>query len=209
MTLVALVHATPAAMAPATAAFADVFPEARLRHLLDDTLITDAERAGGLTEPLRARMRSLIRYALDGGADAVLLSCSLYGPVTGEFAGERPVLSSDAALFGEVVRRAPKRVHVLGPIEAGTRDTVERLQAIVGPATAVYGSVVSGAREALAAGDTDRAGRLLAEAVGRDVDLALLGQFSLAPALEAAQERLGVPLLSPPRLAAAAIRERT
>ncbi|MBN6038251.1 hypothetical protein [Amycolatopsis sp. 195334CR] len=206
MTLVAVVHATAAAMAPATAAFADEFPEARVRHLLDDTLITDAERAGGLTPPLRARMRSLIGYALDSGADAVLLSCSMYGPVAEEFEAARPVLSSDAALFDEVVRRAPKRVHVLGPIEAGTRDTVDRLQATVGAATAVYGSVVTGARDALAAGDTGRAARLVAETAARDVDLVLLGQFSLAPARDAAQERLAVPLLSPPHLAANALR---
>ena len=41
----------------------------------------DADAAGGLTPALRDRMSTLIRYAVDGGADAVLLSCSMYGPV--------------------------------------------------------------------------------------------------------------------------------
>ena len=72
---VALVHATPAAMAPARSAFADRFPQARLWNLLDDRLISEAEATGGLTPALRHRMQTLIRHAVDGGADAVLLSC--------------------------------------------------------------------------------------------------------------------------------------
>ena len=102
---VALIHATPAAMRPARAAFADRFPEARLWNLLDDLLITEAEAAGGLTPPLRHRMRTLIRHAVDGGADAVLLSCSMYGQVAIDEATSYPVpvLPSDQALF-EAVR---------------------------------------------------------------------------------------------------------
>jgi hypothetical protein len=101
---VALIHATPASMAPAHGAFADRFPQARLWNILDDRLITEAEAAGGLTPPLRNRMRSLIRYAADGGADAVMLTCSLYGPVAIEEAATspRPVLASDQALFDAV-----------------------------------------------------------------------------------------------------------
>lgn len=87
---VALIHATTAAIAPAAAAFADRFPEARLWNLLDDLLMTEADAAGGLTAPLRRRMRCLIAHAEDGGAAAILLTCSLYGPVAGEVTPARP-----------------------------------------------------------------------------------------------------------------------
>ena len=40
---VAMVHATPAAMAPAVTAFGERFPEAGLWHLLDDLLVRAAE----------------------------------------------------------------------------------------------------------------------------------------------------------------------
>ena len=43
---VALIHATPAAMAPARDAFADRFPQARVWNLLDDLLISQARRRG-------------------------------------------------------------------------------------------------------------------------------------------------------------------
>jgi Asp/Glu/Hydantoin racemase len=214
--LVALVHATPAAMAPAAAAFADSFPEARLWNLLDDTLINDAERAGGLTSALRARMRTLIGYAAGSGADAVLLSCSMYGPVADEAAPEHtiPVLPSDGPLFAEVARLAPSRVHVLGPIEAGTLDTIARLRDHLSPETVVCGTAVVGARDALATGDVAEAVRLVTDAAraaahpadGPGADLILLGQFSLAPTLTALQASLDIPVLSPPHLAARAIR---
>ena len=79
--IVALIHASPASVAPAQAAFAAEFPTAQLWNLVDDRLVVDADRAGGLTPALHDRMSTLIRYAVEGGAHAVQLSCSRYGPV--------------------------------------------------------------------------------------------------------------------------------
>lgn len=207
---VALVHATPHAMAPALTAFAEVFPQARLRNLLDDTLIGDAEAAGGVTGPLEDRMHELIRYALATGADGVLLSCSMYGPVTGlltDEAGGRPVLSPDGALFDEVVRLAAPRVTVLAPVEAGMRDSVERLSRHLvdaGVDSVVTGAVVAGAREpgADVSALVTEAAR---EAESAGTDLIVLGQFSLSPATAAASAAVSVPVLSAPHLAARAL----
>lgn len=210
--LVALVHATLASIAPAIAAFEDVYPTARRRNLLDDTLISDAEEADGVTPPLWQRMRGVIGYAVDSGADAVLLSCSMYGPVADEVGREQriPVLASDRALFDETARLAPSRVAVLGPVDAGTHDTVERLSARLGPATGVRGATVDGVRSALAAGAVERAGELVAAAsrtaVEEGAEVVVLGQFSLAPTLEHARAAVDVPVLCPPHLAARAIR---
>ncbi|MCG8927609.1 aspartate/glutamate racemase family protein [Lentzea sp. CC55] len=208
MTLIALVHATPAPIGPAAEAFADALPQARLWNLLDDTLIGDAEQAGGLTPALRTRMRTLIAYAVDHGADAVLLTCSMYGPVAEEAARNHPVpvLPSDLALFDEVARLEPATVLVLGPAEAGTRDTVDRLSAHLGPGTSVHGTAVAGVREALAENDVDLAARLLATSASAHLsDVVVLGQFSLAPAAEQVRALADVPVLSPPRLAAQAV----
>lgn len=208
---VALIHATPASMAPAHAAFAELFPKARLWNLLDDLLISEAEAAGGLTPQLRHRMRTLIRHAVDGGADAILLSCSMYGPVASAVAAEypQPVLPSDHALFDEVGRSRARRVTVLGPIATGVADTVarmrERLGAVHPDPPTVRGIVVDGAREASVAGDFGTLGELMARSaqeVAPTTDLIVLGQFSLAPALASAQAAVPIPVLSPPHLAA-------
>jgi Asp/Glu/hydantoin racemase len=216
MPVVALIHATPAAMAPARVAFDERFPAARLWNLLDDRLIGEAEAAGGVTAPLRHRMDTLIRHAVGGGADAVLLSCSMYGPVAVDAAAGYPVpvLASDQALFdavAELVERGATRVAVLGPIAAGTGDTVARLRdrlAGLDRQARVTGSVVAGVREA---GDRERFDRLVvdaARAVEADADLIVLGQFSLAPATPAVAAAVGVPVLSPPHLAADVLRAR-
>lgn len=206
---VALVHATQASIGPALAAFADRFPGARLWNLLDDLLISEAEEAGGVTPALRARMLGLIRHAVDGGADAVLLTCSMYGPVALEAAADHrvPVLSSDQALFDQVASHEPPAVAVLGPVRAGVADTVERLRDRIGDVR-VTGIVVDGSRAA--AGDTALLGRLVADEARRaepGADLIVLGQFSLAPAHSAVEAAVSVPVLSPPRLAVDVLRE--
>ncbi|MFU8872747.1 hypothetical protein [Micromonospora sp. SL4-19] len=210
---VAVVHATPAAMAPAADAFATAFPQARIWNLLDDLLLKQAEQESGITAPLRRRMSTLIGYAVDGGADAVLLSCSLYGPVAQELAPAYPVpvLASDQALFEEVARRRPARVTVLGPVRGGVDDTVARLRTHLAAASVggkVAGAVVGGARTA---GDGAALAQLVgaaAQRVRQHSDLVLLGQFSLAPGLAAARDSADVPVLSAAHVAATALRRR-
>lgn len=209
--LVALVHATPASMGPARDAFAEAYPQATLWNLLDDRLIGQAEAAGGVTVALRDRMASLIRYAIDGGADAVLLSCSMYGPVAHEIAATAtvPVLASDQALFDAVAGTDARRIAVLGPVPTGVEDTVARLKQRLADDRAIDGAVVEGAREATTAGDPQALERTVsaaARSAARTSDLVVLGQFSISPALRAARAVSGVPVLSPPHLAAEAIR---
>jgi aspartate/glutamate racemase len=211
---VALIHATPMAMAPARAAFADRFPQARLWNLLDDLLISQAQEAGAVTSPLRARMERLIEHAISGGADAVLLTCSMYGPVAHDVVGSAgvPVLASDDALFAAVTELRPRRVAVLGPNRAGLDDTVARLRSHLGADKAeITAVVVEGAAGAASAGDLAELERLVtavARAVERNADVIVLGQFSLSPAARTAAEAVSVPVLSPPHLAADALHAR-
>jgi hypothetical protein len=210
---VALIHATPAAMAPARAAFAERFPRARLWNLLDDLLISEAEAAGRITPPLRRRMEHLIQHARDGGADAVLLTCSMYGSVAHGVSGAAgPLLASDDALFAAVAGLAPRRVVVLGPIPAGVQDTVSRLaQHLDDPAVSVDGVVVDGAAAAAAAGDQAVLEARMVQAAREaeeTADVIVIGQFSLTPAASAVTAAVSVPVLSPPHLAAETLRAR-
>ena len=80
--LVALISATTSAIGPATAAFEQELPGATLWNVVDDRLLSGAE--GGVTVPpeLVERMKRLIQYAVDGGADGILLTCSQLGFVS-------------------------------------------------------------------------------------------------------------------------------
>ena len=78
---VALIHATPASMAPIENAFAKLWPEAaaKLQHLLDGSLSKDVAAAGSLGPSFDRRMLDLCAYALGTGSEAVLFTCSAFG----------------------------------------------------------------------------------------------------------------------------------
>ena len=81
---VVLVHATTQAIAPTEAAFADVWPEAKLSNVLDDGLLPALEGAGEITPRIVARVCLLATYATETGADAVLFTCSAFASAIDE-----------------------------------------------------------------------------------------------------------------------------
>src|SRR5215203_3823267 len=80
MTRIALIHATPAAVGPIKDAFAEAWPEPDLVNLLDDSLSRDRALAPELSDGLFRRFDVLGRYAISFGADAILFTCSAFGP---------------------------------------------------------------------------------------------------------------------------------
>lgn len=212
--LVALISATPVAIPPATRALAEEFPQARVWNLLDDRLLTDADDAGGLTEPLATRMRTLIEHAVGAGADAVLLTCSMYGQVAQQAPVPIPAMAPDEAAFAEATSGRYARVLVVASFQAALEDSVRRLEeaiAAAGTAVEAEGLVVPAAKEAAAADDPVALAEVLVEACAPHADGAdavLLAQYSLAPARAQLQEVLGIPVISGPGSAALALRER-
>lgn len=213
---VALIHASQASMAPAEAAFGDEFPEAELWHLLDSRLVTDADAAGGLTDGLRARMSTLIQYAVDGGADAVQLSCSMFGPVAYDAAVRQPVtvLASDQAMFDHIAGLRPARVVVLASLSPAAADSARRLGDWLAAAevtSEIESVAVNGAAAAASAGDLDELTRIMAAAAvtaAESADVIVLAQYSLAPAMSGIAAAVEVPVLSAPHLAAGALAGR-
>lgn len=208
--LVALVHATPAAIGPAKSAFAEAFSEAELWHLLDDRLAADADAAGGLTPPLRKRMLTLIGHAVDNGADAVQLTCSMYGQVAqlAEQFWDVPVHGSDEKMLRELGWSKPARVGVIGSLSSAVADSAHRLGEIV-PDTEIVPITATGAAEAAASGHAEELFVALENAArGHEVGVFVLAQYSLTPQWRRLEAALSVPVLSPPQLAAGELRRR-
>jgi Asp/Glu/hydantoin racemase len=216
--LVAVINASPASMEPAAGGLAEGFPEARVWQLLDARLVSDADEAGGLTPALRRRMLSLIDYAVDGGAEAILLSCSMYGPVVtlAQQLYRLLILSSDEAVFAQVAAKGGSIV-VLGSLESAVADSLDRFRkeqegvGTAGAAVTLVGVSAPGALQAALVGDNaELLNRLETAAAGpaAAADLVMLAQYSLAPVHAELQARLGVPVLSGPLLAATRLREQ-
>jgi len=212
--VIALVSAVPAAIAPATNAFASEYPGASVWNILDDRLLVDADVRGGVTAELDERMARLIRHAAIEGADGILLTCSVYGSVAHRLAAEIgvPLMAPDDALFAAVADGGFASILLLSPAAGPLADSSERLSEHLrgaGLSTTVAGAAVEGAADAARSGDLDRLVALL-EAAYRErvgsVDAVVLGQYSLSPAAEALSERIGVPVLAGPGRAARALR---
>ncbi len=103
---IALIHALKHSIAPIEDAFARLWPTARLANLLDDSLAADLARDGALTPAMTGRFLTLARYARASGADAILFTCSAFGPCIEACARELaplPVLKPNQAMIEDAL----------------------------------------------------------------------------------------------------------
>src|SRR5215471_11035981 len=108
---IALIHALKHSIAPIEAAFAQAWPEARLMNLLDDSLSADLARDGKLNDAMTKRFLALGDYAAATGANAILFTCSAFGPCIEAVArahAPMPVLKPNEAMIERAVTMGKK-----------------------------------------------------------------------------------------------------
>ncbi|MCO5091692.1 aspartate/glutamate racemase family protein [Bosea sp. (in: a-proteobacteria)] len=210
---IALIHAVTVAIDPVGAAMRELWPDAFVMNLLDDSLSTDRAGQEELTPEMHGRIADLGDYALRRRADGVLYTCSAFGAAIAGFAERAPVpvLKPNEAMF-EAALAAGDRIGMLAtfaPSIASMTEEFEALAASLGRAGARLEShCVPEAMAALRAGDGESHDRRLAEAAGRfsGFDVVLLAQFSTARAKAAVSAVIGQPALTSPHSAVAKLR---
>ena len=102
---IALIHAMQLAIDPVGDAFRQLWPQARVTHLLEDSLAPDLAAAGSITPAIVDRIVELARYSERCGANAVLYTCSAFGTAIGEAkrALGIPVLKPNEAMLEEAL----------------------------------------------------------------------------------------------------------
>jgi hypothetical protein len=185
---IALIHALKHSIAPIEASFAGLWPEARLANLLDDTLASDLAREGELTAAMTTRFLNLARYARSCDADAILFTCSAFGPCIEACAHElapMPVLKPNEAMIEEAVSLAGAhgRVGLLATF-APTLATMPAEFTAIAPDVTLVPVLASDALAALSRGDSAEHDRLAADAAREleGCDVIALAQFSLSSA---------------------------
>lgn len=199
MRRIALIHALRHSPPPVEAAFARLWPGQRLMNLLDDSLSADLARDGRLTPAMTDRFLALARYAVGTGAEAILFTCSAFGPPIEAVAAAHPgipVLKPNEAMIAEVAASGARRVGLL----ASFPGTLASMPPEFPPGIEVVPMLAEGALAALDAGDVAGHDRLVAEAGARlaDCDAIALGQFSLAHVAPAVAAATGKPAFSTP-----------
>jgi Asp/Glu/hydantoin racemase len=204
---IALIHATPVSMEPASAAFAELWPEARLANLLEDSLSADLAAAGKLDERMVGRFRTLARYVTEAGADAILFTCSAFGPAIEAVQRESrlPVLKPNEAAFESALAAGPRIAIVVtfGPSAPALQAEIEEMAAARGQKIQLTVAEVPGAMAALGAGRGDEHDEAIARAVAglAPQDAIVLGQFSMSRARRRIAERTGREVVTTPAAA--------
>lgn len=211
---IALLHATPVAMAPVHRAFEQRWPEALLVNLLDDSLTTDRAKEKALSASLCDRFVKFGHYAYASGASAILVTCSAFGPAI-ELLAEQlpvPVLKPNEAMFAEALN-AGKRIGMLvtfAPavvtMEAEFADYARQQNSDATLKTLV----VEDAIDLLRRGNAHQHNQLVADRAPElaDCDVIMLAHFSTSGALTAVQEKVSTPVLTAPHAAVQALKQR-
>lgn len=198
MARIALIHALRHSPPPIEAAFRCLWPEARLMNLLDDSLASDLARDGELTPAMTQRFLDLAAYSRRTGADAILFTCSAFGPCIDAVKAanpDLPVLKPNEAMIAEA-SRIGSRIGLM----ATFAPTLQSMPPEFPAGIALAPKLIEGALAALDRGNADRHDELAAEAARslEGCDAIALAQFSLARAAERIKAVTGLPVLTTP-----------
>jgi Asp/Glu/hydantoin racemase len=207
-----LIHAVAVAMGPIAEAFARDWPEAGIVNLLEDSLSPDRARDADLTQAMEGRIVDLCRYARRTGADAVLYTCSAFGPAIEAAAREAPipVLKPNEAMFEAALARG-ERIGMLatfgpsvGTMEAEFAEEAARRR----PDAKIATILVDRALDALKSGDAATHNALVAARAPElaACDAVVLAHFSTSRAAEAVRNAVDRPVLTSPDAAVAKLK---
>ena len=195
---ITLIHALKHSIVPIESSFAKLWPEARLMNLMDDSLSADLARDGGLSDAMTERFLNLGRYAAGTGSDAILFTCSAFGPCIEAVArahAPMPVLKPNEAMIEQAVARG-RRIGLLSTFPPTLASMPREFPASI----EIVPKLAEGAMAALDRGDRAEHDRIVTEASKdlRGCDVVALAQYSMAPAAALVADATGRPVLTTP-----------
>jgi len=190
-----------------------VLPGVETFHMTDESLIRNTIAAQSLTRTTIRRLVAMIGSAHEGGADAVMVTCSSIGPgvKVAREVYDFPVLRVDEPMAESAVQ-AGRRIGVAATLSTTLEPTIQLIEETAtshGRAVEIVPSLCRGAFEAVLAGDTERHDSMVAEALAslrERADVIVLAQASMARVI-AKLAPGGTPILSSPELALGHVRQ--
>jgi aspartate/glutamate racemase len=211
---IALIHALAHSVAPINAVLAHDWPQAQRMNLLDDSLSADLARSNaGLNAAMHQRLETLATYAERTGAQAMLFTCSAFGPCIEAVATRRPhmlVLKPNEAMIAEAVAAVQGSGRI--GLVASFAPTLQSMPAEFPVGTDLRTALADGAMEALNASEGAAHDERVVAAARRlraqGCDVIALAQFSMARARSAVEQALGLPVFTTPESAVRVLRHR-
>jgi len=184
-------------------------PEVEQFHMVDESLIRNTIRAKELTKATIRRVLNMVQSAREGGADAVMVTCSSIGQAAtvARELFDFPVVRVDEAM-AELAVRSGQRIGVAATLRTTLEPTVALLRSKAveaGREANIVESLCEGAFAAVLSGDTETHDLLLSNTLVQlraSVDVVVLSQASMARVVANLPAGNGtVPILSSPELA--------
>ena len=192
---------------PLQKAFKEGVQDIEYNNIMDDTLIRDVIRAGGITPAVIRRLTQYFMIAEDMGADLIVNTCSsvreivdIAQPMIGV-----PIVKIDDAMGDEVVS-GYNSVAVMATIPTTLNPTMRMIEAKAkkaGKSITIVSGLAKGAYDALVSGDPeghDRAILETAERLASEADCFVLAQGSMGRMQEGLEKASGKPVLASPPL---------
>lgn len=211
MTRIALIHALAHSVAPINQELEQAWPAATRMNLLDDSLSADLARSSaGLDAAMHKRFMVLADYAVNTGANAILFTCSAFGPCIDAVAAAHPgipVLKPNEAMVQEACQ-AGGRIGLVASFAGTLVSMPSEFPADIDLRCAL----TEDAMLALNGGNTVAHDRHVVQAArslaAQGCTLIALAQFSMARAAQAVSDAVGLPVLTTPGSAVKALRRR-
>lgn len=207
-----LLHAYLPSMAPIARAFQEIWPEADVFNLLDESLYADITPEGNVPALVADRITNLLRHCALSGADGIVFTGSTFGPVIEKIrnAVAIPVLTSDEGA-AEAAVQLGRSILILSTASRSlpvTRRSIDNAARHAGVKPVVTGQVVEGAKAALDAGDLAAHNSLIRTAINNtaEYDVVVFGQMSMEPALDGAAPEVVSRVITTPRASATKMR---
>lgn len=197
----------PVAIDPVTNVFREMWPQARVTHLLDDSLPHDLTAAGSITPAIVERFITLARYCESSGANAILFTCSAFGTAieAAKDAVDVPVLKPNEAMLEEALAAGPTLgvIATFEPSIPSLKKEFEELASSRGIKLKLKTRSVPAAITALQRGHGSEHDSLIAAAAAEmgKCDALVLGQFSMARAAAGIPKSPGRKVLTSPHSA--------
>lgn len=167
--------------------FAQANPDIQVYNIMDDSLLLDTRKYGGMTPTIASRMLNYAKAAENSGADGVIVTCTSVNHATKMI---RPLLNIPVINIEEPVAgmaaASGKRIGVLGTIPTSPSAIsweIEESAARLGKEIEIVPVVVDGAFDVLQSGDRDKHDEMVCEALyklAKEVDCVVFAQISMS-----------------------------
>ncbi len=208
---IGLIHTTINSMQPIIESCREYAPEITVLNFLDEGLMEQINKHGGITPEMIRQLINLIDKAEKSNVDGILLACSAFSPYVADIKKlfAVPVLSADISMLEQAVEMAG-RIGIIATVGAAGPTTTCLLKEIAegrNKKVEIHTAVITEAFTALKNGDTARHDKLIQTKIfelSADCDVIVLAQMSMTRALKNLRQ-ISKPVLTSPEISVKAI----